>query len=117
MRRRSLSFVVIGASIALGGCNLSSGSPAATPVAVAPSAPAQPNWPPLPQGAACSDDLRHYQTVLDADVGTGNVNRSVYDEIETELIPAAEACAAGRDSQARSLIHAAKERHGYRSGA
>lgn len=116
MHRISLSLVVLGA-IALGGCNLSSGSPAATPVAVAPPAPAQPNWPPLPQDAACTEDLNHYQSVLNADVGTGNVNRSVYDKIETELAPAAQACAAGRDSEARSLIRAAKERHGYRTGA
>ena len=48
--------------------------------------PAPPNWPKLPDGAACTNELTHYQTVLDADVGTGNVNRSVYDEIETELV-------------------------------
>ena len=44
-----------------------------------PQAPARPNWPKLPDDAACTKELTHYQTVLDADVGTGNVNRSVYD--------------------------------------
>jgi|ERR1019366_5781017 hypothetical protein len=105
---------VLLAALALGGCNQTSGSSA--PVATAaPQAPAPPNWPKLPDGAACTNELTHYQTVLDADVGTGNVNRSVYDEIETELVPAANACAAGKDGEARSMIRSAKLKHGYRA--
>ena len=103
---------VLLAALALGGCNQTAGSSA--PVATAaPQAPAPPNWPKLPDGAACTNELTHYQTVLDADVGTGNVNRSVYDEIETELVPAADACAAGKDSEARAMIRSAKLKHGY----
>jgi hypothetical protein len=109
-----LSMTVLLAALALGGCNQTSGSTA--PVATAsPGAPAPPNWPKLPDGAACTKDLTHYQTVLDADVGTGNVNRSVYDEIETELVPAANACAAGKDSEALAMIRSAKVKHGYRA--
>jgi hypothetical protein len=109
-----LSISVLLAALALGGCNQTSGSTA--PVATAsPQAPAPPNWPKLPEGAACTKDLTHYQTVLDADVGTGNVNRSVYDEIETELVPAANACAAGKDGEALALIRSAKVKHGYRA--
>jgi hypothetical protein len=105
---------VLLAALALGGCNQTSGS--SGPVATAaPQAPARPDWPKLPEGAACTNDLTHYQTVLDADVGTGNVNRSVYDEIETELVPAANACAAGKDSEARAMIRSAKLKHGYRA--
>ena len=105
---------VLLAALALGGCNQTSGSTA--PVATAaPQAPAPPNWPKLPEGAACTNDLTHYQTVLDADVGTGNVNRSVYDQIETELVAAANACAAGHDSEARAIIRTAKLKHGYRA--
>ena len=107
-----LSISVLLAALALGGCNQTSGSTA--PVAMA-TAPAPPNWPKLPEGAACTKDLTHYQTVLDADVGTGNVNRSVYDEIETELLPAANACAAGKDGEALALIRSAKLKHGYRA--
>lgn len=101
------------AALAGGGCNQTSGSSA--PVAAAPQAPVPPSWPKLPEGAACTTDLTHYQTVLDADVKTGNVNRSVYDQIQTELVPAADACAAGRDSEARALIRSAKVKHGYRA--
>lgn len=115
MLRISLSMAVLGAATVLGGCNQTSDAPAPTVVATAPAGPAQPNWPPLPQGAACTSDLNQYQKVLNADVGTGNVNRSVYDKIETELLPAAQACAAGRDGEARNIIHASKQRHGYRS--
>lgn len=107
-----LSVSVLLAALALGGCNQTAGSSA--PVATAaPQAPAPPNWPKLPDGAACTNELTHYQTVLDADVGTGNVNRSIYDEIETELVPAADACAAGKDSEARAMIRSAKLKHGY----
>ena len=104
------------AAIALGGCNQTSGSSAPV-AAVAPKAPAPPNWPKLPEGAACANDLNHYQTVLDADVGTGNVNRSVYDQIEIDLGRAADACAAGHDGEARAIIRSTKLRHGYRASA
>jgi hypothetical protein len=105
---------VLLAALTLGGCNQTSGPTA--PVATAsPQAPTAPNWPKLPEGAACTNDLTHYQTVLDADVGTGNVNRSVYDQIETELVPAANACAAGHDSEAQAIIRSAKLKHGYRA--
>jgi hypothetical protein len=112
----SISTGVFLAAIALGGCNQTSGSSAPI-AAVAPQAPAPPNWPKLPEGAACTNDLNHYQTVLDADVGTGNVNRSVYDQIETDLGRAADACAAGHDGEARAIIRSTKLQHGYRASS
>jgi hypothetical protein len=105
---------VLIAALALGGCNQTSGSPG--PVAsVDPRTPAKPNWPALPDGAACTNELTHYQTVLDSDVSTGNVNRSVYDAIATELVPAANACAAGKDGEALAMIRSTKVKHGYRA--
>lgn len=105
---------VLAAALALAACNQTSSTPA--PVAMtSPRTPAAPNWPKLPDGAACTGELTHYQTVLDADVSTGNVNRSVYDEIATELVPAANACAAGKDSEARAMIRSTKVKHGYRA--
>src|SRR3984893_8899491 len=101
------------AAVAIGGCNQTSGSSAPV-AAVAPRAAAAPNWPKLPEGAACTNDLNHYQTVLDADVGTGNVNRSVYDQIEIDLGRAADACAAGHDGEARAIVRSTKLQHGYR---
>ncbi|MGH6796482.1 MAG: hypothetical protein ACREDH_15095 [Methylocella sp.] len=71
----------------------------------------------MPEGAACTHDLTHYQTVLDADVHTGNVNRAVYDQIETDLSRAANACAAGHDGEARAIIRSTKLRHGYHASS
>jgi len=71
----------------------------------------------LPEGAPCANDLNHYQTVLDADVGTGNVNRSVYDQIEIDLGRAADACAAGHDGEARAIVRSTKLQHGYRASS
>jgi len=115
-RAASISAGVFLTAIALGGCNQTSGSSAPV-AAVAPRAPAPPNWPKLPEGAACTNDLNHYQTVLDADVGTGNVNRSVYDQIEIDLGRAADACAAGHDGEARAIIRSTKLQHGYRASS
>lgn len=118
MLRMSMSAAVLCAAVTLGGCN-QDGSQAAAPAAAVPptaaAGPGQPNWPALPAGAACTDELNRYQAVLKADIATGNVNKSVYDKIQTELARAADACAAGHDAEARSLIHASKERHGYRA--
>jgi len=99
------------AAIALGGCARSGPTPAAVAI---PQAPA---WPRLPENAACTNELTHYQTVLDADVSTGNLNRSVYNEIEIDLARAADACANGKDGEAHAIIHATKIKHGYRASA
>jgi hypothetical protein len=101
------------ATIATAGCMPASGpNPAAT---VASSGPIPPDWPPLPDGVGCTSDLVQFQTILTSDVETGFINRPVYDEVETALKTAAQACAEGRDAQARKLVQATKKRYGYRS--
>jgi hypothetical protein len=121
MERMSVSAAVLVAAIALGGCNLSgsqtASAPAAPPasVAAAPGGGAPSNSPALPEGAACTGEINRYQAVLKADLGTGNVNKSVYDKIQTELARAAAACAAGHDAEAQGLVRASKEQHGYRA--
>lgn len=101
------------AALALGGCSQSY-RPAPQAAAV-PGAPAAPAWPVLPEGAACTAELNRYQAVLDADVGTGNLARSVYEKIGADMSRAAEACAAGKDSEARAIIRSTKLKHGYRA--
>lgn len=110
------SILCLGAAIALSACNVSSNPtvPAATSTAAAPAS-AKPDWPTLPEAAKCTGDLNNYQTVLAADVRSGNLNQSVYDEVQTELAKAAQACAAGRDAEAQSLVRSSKARHGYRA--
>jgi hypothetical protein len=66
----------------------------------------------LPE-AACTARLERYQEVVSADRRTGNVNASVYAQIERELSRAAAACSAGRDREALSLIRQSQARHGY----
>jgi len=63
--------------------------------------------------SVCTARLDRYQAVVNADHRTGNVNESVYAEIEHELSRAAAACAAGRDGEALSLIRQSEVRHGY----
>jgi hypothetical protein len=115
------SIGMVAAAIGLAGCNQTTASQTSAPVASAavapanPGSPTEPAWPPLPEGAACTGELNRFQTILKSDAGTGNLNRSVYDKIQTELKPAAEACAAGKDAEAHKLVQASKARHGYRA--
>jgi hypothetical protein len=113
MRRIFLHAAILGAAAALGACNQSAEPYGSAPAAASPSTRAAPVWPDLPQTAACTDKLNSYQKVLTADVTTGNLNQKVYDEIEADLSRAANACAAGKDGEALSIIHATKEKHGY----
>jgi hypothetical protein len=86
------------------------------PVASAPPLPpAQPavDFSNLPSGAACTDKINRYQSVLATDHQTGNVNDSVFVAIEHELTDAAAACSAGHDREALNLIRASEVRHGY----
>lgn len=102
----------------LGGCN----SQAPQPQSPQPQTPASqqryvsPITPPgfkLPDGAGCSGAVERYRAVIANDHETGNVNDSVYKQIESEISTAAAACAAGRDGEAQALVRASKSRHGY----
>ena len=115
MRRIFWSMAAIGAAAGLAACNMSSGSSDPAPVAAAPPAgAAAPAWPALP-AAACADSLNSYQKVLTADVTSGNLNKTVYDQIEADLLRAANACAAGKDGEALGIIRSTKAKHGYRA--
>ncbi|MDE2361539.1 MAG: hypothetical protein KGM42_02585 [Hyphomicrobiales bacterium] len=98
---------VIGALV-LAGCN----STARAPQAAAPqrTAVAQAS---LPSGAGCSAQIARYRAITDSDHATGNVNDSVWKQIEGEIAGASSACAAGNEAQAEALLRASKNRHGY----
>gem|GEM_PF-458880 len=115
VRRHVMRGLVLPAAIiaafALSGCNET-----AQPVAVAapqPMAPSGPAIAGMPPGAPCTNAIGAYQTVIQHDADTGNVNQSVYHQIEDEISRAAAACSSGHDGEARSLLQASKERHGY----
>ena len=98
-------------ALLLCGCN--QGTPAASVPPPPQAAPAAAKFANLPAGAACTEKIHRYQSVLTADESTGNVEQKVYDQIESELTQAATACAAGRDREALGLVHSSEVRHGY----
>ncbi len=115
MRQSTKLLLSVGLCVAsaVGGCTPATGpNPAASGDV---SGPIPPDWPKLPDGAACTGDLVRFQTILKSDVDKGYINRPVYDEVAPELRTAAEACAAGRDAEARKLVQGSKKRYGYRS--
>lgn len=101
------------AALSLAGCNAS----APAPQAAAPPARASATNPAiganLPAGASCAAAIDRYQKIATSDYKTGNVNASVYKQIEAELTKASAACAAGKDGEALALVHASERKHGY----
>ena len=105
-----LAFAVF-AILPLAGCNTASAPP---PAAVVFGNPAI--TPPgfrLPEGAGCTGEVARYRAVMANDKRGGQVNDAVFASISTEINSAANACAAGREAEAMSLVRASKARHGY----
>jgi len=109
--------IALAAVFSLAGCNASAPPPVVA--AAAPDAYATQTPPPedlhLPPGAACTRDIEEWRPVLEDDLQTGNLNQSVYDQIQIDIAAAAPVCRAGRDAQARAMIAASKRKHGYRA--
>jgi hypothetical protein len=110
--RKAAPFVVLlAAALGLGGCQ-SSG-----PVASASPSPGiahvASHGDVLAQGGGCAGEIARYQAVMKNDVDTGNVNKSVYAQFQSEIARAQAACSAGHESEAIGLVRASKARHGY----
>lgn len=110
MLRIIVPLALFGSSLGLAGCNETVAASAPALEATAPTASAR-----LPAGAACTKEIGHFQTIVRADLATGNVEQSVYDKIEGDLDRAAQACAAGRGGEAHAIIAGTKSAHGYGS--
>jgi hypothetical protein len=96
------------AGLALAGCNQTSApAPSAAAPGVTPSGFA------MPAGSGCAGEIGRYRAVVDNDLATGHVNRSVHGRIAAELDRASAACAAGRDAEAVRMVTATKSRYGY----
>lgn len=67
----------------------------------------------LPAGPACGPLIEAFQEQLRQDVESGKMKRDVYGRASADTRQAAEACAAGRDVQARSILIATKRNYGY----
>lgn len=112
MKRICLSLAALGAAVALAGCNETVGGAMAGPVASAPGVAASLRLPP---GAPCTREIDHYETIVKADLDTGNVEQKVYDQIQKDVSRAAAACSAGKGGEAQTILSSSKTRHGYRA--
>jgi hypothetical protein len=108
--RNWFCFVGLGMAVSLAGCNETTGGAISPPVASAPS----PGLVALPPGAPCSTEIERYETVVKADLATGNVEQQVYDKIQMEVARASNACAAGNGGEALVILASSKKSHGYR---
>jgi hypothetical protein len=97
-------------SLALAGCK--SASPVASN-APEPGVAQFASHGDMPQGGGCSGEIARYKTVMKNDFDTGNVNKSVYAQFQSEIARADAACSAGRDGEAIGLVRSSKARHGY----
>jgi hypothetical protein len=100
------------AALALAGCNANQPAPSASTPAPASLAYAPSNFQ-MPAGAGCTGAIARYRAVADDDFATGNVNPPVYRQIKSEIGGAEQACGAGRDKEAQSMVLASRKRHGY----
>ena len=86
-------------------------------VAMASAAFAQtPVTPPdfhMPAGSGCAGEIARYRAVQENDRSSGNVAKSVYNQIKREIDAAEKVCAAGNEAKASAMIRASEARHGY----
>lgn len=105
---------------ALGAAALISFLAACTQTAAPPPAPAAsvsgvtPSTFALPPGSGCAGEVQRYRAVMDNDLATGHVGKTVHAKVSGEIDEAAAACAVGRDAEAARMIAATKARYGYR---
>ncbi|MEX2127885.1 MAG: hypothetical protein WD871_06530 [Xanthobacteraceae bacterium] len=64
--------------------------------------------------AGCAGPISEYLQIIDADAESGALNPGVYNRVTTDLGAVKQACAAGREAEARSQLAAVKARYGYR---
>ncbi len=103
--RLALLVALGAASLGLAACN----SPAAAPPSTTAMTPAAA----LPGGSDCAAVIARYRAVVESDASTGNLEQPVYRRIAKEIAPAESACAAGHDAEAKAMIAASAQRHGY----
>jgi hypothetical protein len=106
-RPRPLALAAL-AGLALAGCTQAGApEPSAAAAGVTPSGFA------LPAGSGCAGEIARYRAVVDNDLATGHVDRSVHARIAAELDRAAASCTAGRDAEAVRMVAATRSRFGY----
>ncbi|WP_374547228.1 hypothetical protein [Rhodoblastus sp.] len=114
MRLVSLA-AALALTLALAGCNANR-PPPSIEATLPPPQDAARVTPRAGPDAGCADEIARYRAIQDNDFATGNVNKDVHAQIQTEIAEAERACAAGDQLRARYLLRASKERHGYPAG-
>ena len=102
-------------SLAVAACNTTAPQPAAAPATqpTTSAASVTPSTFRLPEGAGCAGDVARFRAVMDNDLATGHVSKSVHEKVTGEINQAASTCQAGQDGPARGMIAATKKRYGY----
>jgi hypothetical protein len=67
----------------------------------------------MPAGSGCAGAIARYRAVQHNDYVSGNVAKSVYNQIQHEIAAAERLCAAGEEARASAMIRASEARHGY----
>lgn len=67
----------------------------------------------LPDGTGCAGEVARFRAVIDNDLATGHVARSVHGRMSAEVDRAGAACGAGRDAEASRLVASTRARFGY----
>lgn len=102
-------------ALALAGCNQST-QPSAAPASGGTPAVASnvtPSTFQMPQGAGCTGSVNRFRAIMDNDLATGHVGKSVHERIIKDIDAAAAMCASGNDAGARAAIAASRSRNGY----
>ncbi|MCZ0732897.1 hypothetical protein [Phreatobacter sp. AB_2022a] len=104
-------FLVAGALL-LAACNTAAEAPAPQTQAQPPAYVTRSDFR-LPEGTGCSGEIARFRAVMDNDLATGHVNRQVHARVMADLAGPEQACAAGRDGDARGRLRQLKTRYGY----
>lgn len=63
--------------------------------------------------AACKEDIAKFQKLIDGDLKTGFIAKSVYDKANGDLQAAGKLCKEGQDGAASATVSSSRARHGY----
>jgi hypothetical protein len=114
----SIRLPFIGIALLVSACASSDSPPPRSAMPAGPSVISGPGGsggaPVIAGPAGCAGPIGEFQQVIDSDAETGHLNPGVYNRVTTDLGPVKQACAAGREAEARSQLAAVKGRYGYR---
>lgn len=110
---RLATFVAPLLAVLLAACAGANLPPAGSDAAPAPSASAAGAADSTGGAAGCAGAIAAFEKVINSDVETGNLGRSVYPRIVADLAKPKASCAAGRDGEARSQLAAVRARYGF----